>query len=360
MRLFGTALALILAGNGHAAEVTDMPLELQGALGVTYGGFAEWGALEESSVNIGQRRISRHDLLWDLEFAPVDGMALRVSLDQTAALTYSYPSSRTMLLEPVDGGGTYLLDSATQDDSTSGSGLNGVWIGAAFSPFNERYDRGQKSTWRLDGAFRTGSASKNLWVAKDGKRGSAPGGTALRFTLATSQDLGAGNPWIQLNYQRENPFTADLVDESGTVWATGVDLQPASTMSARAGCEVVTSTDEDMQSRYAVDFYLGFDYRTWEDVASGVYLPNVLDAGRQIAMTHGERIDARGGIAVDFQFNSHVRARTGPEVVVHTPVLLEHSYNVMTRPANLGIAWSFTLDGLAQIQKGDPKADALD
>ena len=337
-----------------------MPLELQGVVGATYGGSAEWGALEEAGVNVGQRRLSRHDLLWDLEFAPVDGMAIRVAVDQTAALAYRYPNSRSMLFEPVEGGGTYLLDAATQDASVTGSGLNGVWIGAAFSPFNERYNRGQRSTWRIDGAFRTGSASKNLWVAKDGKRGSAPGGSALRFALASSQDLGVGNPWFQLAYQRENPFTADLIDESGTVWATGVELQPASTVSARVGCEVMTSSDAELNSRYAVDFYLGFDYRTWEDVASGVYLPNVLDAGKKIAMTHGERIDARGGFAVDFQFNSHVRARTGPEVVVHTPILLEHSYDVMTRPANLGIAWSFTLEGLAQIQKGDPAPDTLE
>ena len=330
-----------------------MPKELQGTLGLTYAGFSEHGNLVEDEVVVGKRRVLRHDLDWKLEFAPLNGFAAVIGLSQTPVLQYSYPESRSMLYEPVNGGGTYLLDDQTQDATVRGSGLNGVWFGAAFSPFNERYDRGQKSTWRLDIAMRTGSQNKNLWVARDGSRGSAPGGTALKFAGAVSQDLGVGNPWAHTQYIKENGFTADLVDENGNTWAKKVDLQPASELEVRAGVAVMAFEEPAQQTEFAMDLWLGFGYRTWEDVSSGVYLPSVLDGGKQIAMTTGDYTYAMAGINADYQINEYVRARTGPDFRFHTPFTPEHAYEVVTGPRHIGIGWMFRIEGMLQANTPD-------
>lgn len=339
-------LLAVLANPAMAAEATDMPLELQGTAGLTYGGYAEFGALMEDGENVGQRRVLRNDLFWNLEFAPIDGLALTVGIDQTAGVKYGYPNARAMLFEPVEGGGSYLLSEEEVPATVTGSGLNGVWIGTAFSPFNERFARGHKTTWRIDVAFRTGSPSKNLWVAKNGKRGSAPGGTALRASGAVSQDLGTGNPWAKFDFVKENKFIADLVDENGDTWATGVTIQPASTMTVTGGVEIVSYDEDD--TRFAVDMFVGFGYRSWEDVSSGVYLPNVIDSGKTIPMTAGDQTFALAGIRADYHINEYVRARTGPDFRFHTPWVPEHAYDVVTRGAHIGVGWMFRIEGMAQ------------
>ena len=343
-------LLATLASPAIAAEATDMPLELQGSADLTYGGFAEFGALEEDGVNIGQRRILRNDLYWNIEFAPIDGIALTLGIDQTAGLAFNYPNARGMLFEPVEGGGTYLLSEEEVPAKVTAGGINGVWIGAAFAPFSERYDRGHKTTWRLDIGFRTASPNRNLWVAKNGKRGSAPGGTALKAAGAVSQDMGTGNPWASFELIRENKFTADLVDESGETWARAVSLQPASSMTIKGGVEVVAYDDPAQSTRFAVDFFLGFGYRTWEDISSGVYLPNVLDAGKGIPMTAGDQTFMLAGIHADYHINEYVRARTGPDFRFHTPFVPEHAYAVTTRGAHIGVGWMFRIEGMAQAQ----------
>lgn len=343
----------LLSSSAVASEATDLPRPLEGTADLTYDGFAEFGALEEAGVNIGQRRVLKNDLYWNVEFAPIDGIALTLGIDQTLGLRYSYPNARPMMFEPVEGGGTYLLSEEEVADETHGAGLNGVWIGAAFSPYNERFSRGQKSTWRLDVGFRTGSPSKNLWVAKNGKRGAAPGGSALRVAGAASQDMGTGNPWARIELIKENKFTADLVDEDGTTWAKNATLKPASQLEFAAGVEVVAMEDKEDDQRAAVDFFLGFGYRTAEEVTSGVYLPNVIDAGRTIVVTAGDSTYTLAGIHVDYHINEHVRARTGPDFRFHTPISPEHVYAVDTRAAHIGVGWMFRIEGMVQANSSD-------
>jgi hypothetical protein len=354
LRLLVLSCLAALPLSAFATEATDMPLPMQGVLGMTYGGFAEFGALQEDGVRISQRRELRHDIDWRLEFAPVHGLALTLGIDQTASLAYSYPDARPMLFEPVDGGGTYLLSEATSPDSIDGSGVDGVWIGAAFSPWNERYARGQRSTLRLDAAFRTGSANNNIWIAKDnGKRGSAPGGSAIRLAGAASQDLGVGSPWMGVEFVKENALTVDVKDESGTTWAKNVELQPASTVEVRGGVEVEALDDLDQQTRVAVDFWLGFGYKSWQDVTSGVLLPNVQNGGREIAMTTSGYAYVISGISADYHINEYVRARTGPEFRFHTPYTPEHAYGVITSPDHIGVGWMLRIEGMLSLDKDD-------
>lgn len=344
------AVTALLPHTAVAAEVTDMPGAFQAFGGVHYSGTGEWSALEEQDVVIARRRVFRHDLNYRLQFAPIDGVALVLDIAHTPSARYVFPEAYEMNLEPVNGGGTYLLSGPGETAVVSGSGLTGAWIGAAFAPFAERYSRGQQATWRLDAAVRTGSPKHNLWTAPDGKRGVSPGGTAIKLAGAFSADYGVGNPWLTATYVKENKVTVDIVDEDGTAWAEQLELQPASTFDTAMGIEVVGLEDEQAGQRFAVDVFLGVSYRTWEDVASGVYLPNVIGPARQIAVTSGEHLAGRAGFAFDVHFNRYVRARMGPDVRIRTPFRPEHVYAVRTVPENIGVGWVLRVDGVLDLK----------
>jgi len=365
LRVCVACLVALLPATSWSAEVTDMPGELNGVASLTYGGFAEYGALVEDGVNVSKRRVSRHDLNYKIQFAPVTGAALYIDIDHTPSLRYAFPDSNAMLIEPVNGGGSYVGGEPAKDvPSVAGGGLNGVWIGAAFQPFSEHYDRfDQQSTWRLDAAFRTGSANRNLWTAPNGSRGSAPGGTALRLSGAVSTEMGIGNPYVSTVWVQENKVTVDLIDEGGITHAKGVELNPASTIQFRGGIEVIGYEEPTRGTRAAVDFFLGMGYRSWEDIASGVYLPDVLEGSKQIAVTAAEQVNVLAGIQVDYHVNDKVRARTGPDFRFHTPFRPEHVYDARTKPDHIGVGWMFRIEGALDVAKKEVAAateDALD
>jgi len=362
LRACVACLAALIPLSALSAEVTEMPKELVGLGSLTYGGFAEFGALSEDGVKVGKRRISRHDLSYKLQFSPITGVAILLDIDHTPSLKYTYPDSNNMLIEPVDGGGTYLGGEPSNNVPTvSAGGLNGVWIGAAFQPFNERYEKfDQQSTWRLDFAFRTGSSNRNLWTAPNGSRGSAPGGSAVRLTGAVSTEMGIGNPYVQTTYVKENKVTVDLTDEDGVTHAKGVDLSPASSVNFRGGIEVIGYDEPSTETRAAVDFFVGMGYRSWEDIGSGVYLPDVLPGSKRIAVTAGEHINVMTGINVDYHVNDKVRARVGPDFRFHTPFRPEHVYNAQTTPDHIGIGWVFRIEGVLDASPKEVMAELED
>jgi hypothetical protein len=350
-------LSLIALGlaTAHAAEVTDMAPGAGVLFGASYGGSALRGDLVEQGEVISGRRRVQHDLDIAAELAPVDGFAITLALATTPSLVYRYPEAREMIVEPANGEGSYLAGETFADDPViKASGLQGVWIGAAAAPFAERYAAGSSgSTWRLDVAFRPGSKSSNLFTAPKGKRGVAPGGSALRFGGAFSSDLGLGNPYLAFAYQRESAVELDVVTEDGTEWAKGLALKPASTLRTRGGVEITAYELPDEGTRFAFDLYVGGGYRSWEDVASGVYLPSVLGSSRRIPVTVGDHMTGLAGLGIDYHVNDNVRGRTGLEFRYHTPFRVEHPYDVRTSGNTWEIGWSFTVQGLASFLATD-------
>lgn len=361
--------ALFPSSAAHGAEVTDMapPLGVRGS--IAYAGSAWVGGLEEGDVLIADRRVMRHDLDYILEFSPVAGVALVVDLAHTPSLTYRYPSANTMILEPRTGSGSYLNGETISDTpDVEGTGLRGAWLGAAVAPFSEAFERPSRASWRVDLAFRPPSAGSNLWVAgPSGKRGASPGGSALKLIGAFSARRGAGNPYLRFAFIKENPVEVDLVDEAGVTHASGVELRPASHAEITGGAEIVGHDDLETGTRFAVDVFLGTGYRSWEDVASGVYLPNVLEGSRQIGVTTSDHLLAHAGLGFDYHINHHLHTRTGVRFGYTTPHRLEHVYDVHTTPESFQIGWFFELTGVGSFGPPDeptfqaaPLDDGLD
>ncbi len=348
----GVKACLLLVGTswtctGLAAELTDVAPVRGASVRLAYDGELTSGALEEEGERISGRQVLRHDLLWRAEVSPARGLAVNVGLEHSPSLTFSYPDARPMIFEPTTGAGTYRFSRSGPDVSVKASGVSGVWLGAALLPYSEAYERQQQATWRIDVGLRPGSPQRNLWTAKNGKRGPAPGGTALRLATAFSKDLGTGNPYMGFAYLREGSVTVDLEDEEGIVHGNAVELRPASTLEATGGVEIVAWQDSSNGRRVAVDLSLTGGYRTWQDVGSGLLLPNVLDGSRGIPVTSGEVVYARTGLGADVHFSSELWTRTGLWAGWETPSRPEHVYSVTTTTDTFTVGWFLTIEGRA-------------
>lgn len=341
-------LTLWLSSPALAAEVTDMAPGPGAIVGVSYGGSSLRGDLVEQETVVSGRRVVRHDLDLRAEVAPVEGIALTLGLDTTPAWTFRYPDAREMTVEPANSEGSYLAgDPFAEDPTIKASGLRGFWLGAALAPFAERYDRATApTTWRLDIAYRTGS-KKNLWTANDGRRGAAPGSSALLLSGAFSSNLGVGDPYMKVSWQREGAVEVDVVDEDGREWAKGLALRPASEVRMRGGIEILAYEEPEENATFSFDLYMGGGYRSWEDVASGVYLPSVLGASRQIPVTTGDHMLGLVGVGIDYHVNEFVRGRTGVEFRYRTPFRPEHAYDVTTSADTWELGWNLTVQGVA-------------
>jgi hypothetical protein len=341
----GALLLAVLHGTAVAADVTDLP-PVQGlSVRLSYDGAFTTGTLEEDGETISGRQVTRHDLLWRAEVSPAKGLAINVGLEHSPGILYRYPDARPMIFEPSTGAGTYLFSRPGPDTEVRIAGVSGVWLGAAVTPYSETFDKQHQATWRLDVALRPASPRRNIWVARNGKRGPAPGGTAVRISAAFSKDLGTGNPYLAFAFQNEGKVQVDLEDEAGTVHAKGVQLEPASTVEMTGGAEIIAWQDADNDRRVAADLWLTAGYRTWQDVGSGVLLPNVLDGSLGIPVTSGEAIYARAGVGADVHMMAALRTRTGVWVGWESPTRVEHVYAVTTAPETLTIGWSLTLEG---------------
>ncbi len=347
------AASLLIPGWAIAAEVTDVAPRLGMLAGLAYGGSSLNGGLTEDGVRVADRRISRHDLDLLAEFAPTTGLAVTLRVQITPSMLFSYPNARSMVIEPLDGSGSYLAgDPSAETPTVKASGVAGVWLGVAAAPFSELTGPANRSSWRLDFAVRTPSPKRNLWSAPGGTRGVSPGGTAIRLAGAFSVDRGVGNPYLSTAWQRENAVKVDVTDEAGVAWAQALQLNPADEFRIRGGIEIVALDREDTSTRVAVDPSIGVGYRSWEDVASGVYLPNVLEGARAIPVTVGDQLLATVGLGLDLHLNESVRARTGLDFEYRTPFRVEHVYPVSTTPDTWQIGWSVKFQGVPVFDAG--------
>ena len=173
--------------------------------------------------------------------------------------------------------------------------------------------------------------------------------TALRLATAFSKDLGTGNPYMGFAYLSEGSVTVDLEDEEGIVHGSAVELRPASTLEATGGVEIVAWQDSSVGRRVAVDLSLTGGYRTWQDVGSGLLLPNVLDGSRGIPVTSGEVVYARAGLGADVHVTPELWTRTGLWAGWETPSRPEHVYNVTTSTETFTVGWFLTIEGRSPL-----------
>lgn len=332
-----------------ATDITAMPPALRGDIHVGYSGDFGFVGLEEGSAYVGRADLFRHDMLFGGEFAPIRGLAINLQVPYTPSWSLKWLEARKMAYDPVQNTGSYATGETINDPpKLTASGTDGVWIGLAFAPFSASYGKGllkQNVDWRLGLQYRTGGGS-TLWSAPDGHRGVAPGGSAWRLTAAFSTRRGDSCPYLGLDAVFEGkPVVLDIVDESGTTWATGLPIDAASHVDVRAGVEITDQEIAETGYRFAWDLYMGFGYTTWQDIPSGIFLPSVLDASRTIAVTEGDYVHGKAGMAAIVDINKYAGMRIGVEGGYKMPHTVENVYPIRWSADSFDVVANVSFEG---------------
>ena len=365
--------SLIFGSSALAADVTDFPPMLRGDLQVDYGGRLLSGSLEESERQsdgtikqwgYGRRNEQDHTVTIRGEFAAYHFIALNVGVETSVLRLNNFPGEgglvcaegygcdgpTMMQYDPVSETGSYrygplMKDVGVDPPEYRGSGMKGVWLGAALQPFAERFGRNHHVTWRLDFAYRTANPSGSFWTQDvNGNRGAAEGGSAVKLGAAFSTDNGFANPYVAFTYLRENPVAIDYRDSDGTLWAQNLTIDPADKVDARGGVELVAVNNPLTGNRFAWDTWLGFGYRTWEDIPSGFLLANVLDQSKNDVVNHADHIVMYWGMGLDMHITKFVNFRVAGDIKYFTPHALESLYPVRSDYDTIEIGLNGSLD----------------
>ena len=279
------------------------------------------------------------------------GISLNLGIPITPSVVYRYKGASEMNFDPVTETGTYASGDEIGTVEYKGGGGSGVWLGAAFAPFSEAYAKQHQATYRLDIAMRTPNKKKTLWSADDKGRGAAPGGFGFRLAGAFSSDHGAVEPWMEFEYVREGKVSVDVIDDEGILQVSGLEVRPSSALSIRGGIELIALDDPEREIRVSFGFHMGAGYHTWSDVPSGLYLPDVLDQSRSVAVTSSDYISLLGGFNLESDITRWVGLKLGAEGRFYSPRYLEHVYPVFTTVDTFGLF--FAVDLIGKIRQPD-------
>lgn len=332
---------LLLATLAAAATLTEVPPWLRGDLTLAYTYDRLSGPLEErplagDPVEVGQRAVEDHRLDYRAMFAFAPGVALAVELPHHLQSRVAYGSVQTLVYDPATGTGTAIGTTAGETGvRLSGSGLGGVWIGIAATPFSEAFtSRANRASWRVDAAFRTGDRT-SLWTTdEDGKRGAGTGTPALRLATAFSTRTRGAEPYLA------GAITAQLAREIEVAGPDGtavVTVDPGNFGEVRAGAEILAArtarTDGAGEAR--LDLHLRAAYQSWRDIPSGVMLAEVLDASLGTTVQEAERLEFGGGLGFLIRPSENLQFALRGDVTAPLPWRIESPYPIYAGPGTV-------------------------
>lgn len=325
-------LAMLAAPTAQAAEVTELVPMLRGDVELAYNVDAQRGRLVEADETVAQRNLTDHILTWSADFGVYTGVALFVEMPQYAGQRVRFKDASEMAFDPIADSGSMLnTDPVGNPEPTVGAGLGGTWIGVKGSPYHEQIwgDRGDRASVLLEAAFRFRDKTNFYSYGPRGTRGAGPGASAFRLRGAFSTTHRSAQPYLVATWTRSGRITQDVVDAQDRVVATGLTFTPASEIELRAGSELKL---ESYQDGGEVDLDLGarFGYRSWQDIPSGLYLPDVLDASSALTATEGEYAFLATRAGVNWRIVHYLQLNIAGELGLTTPRRVEHFYPVST------------------------------
>ena len=327
-----TLLVSLCFSGAQAAEVTELAPMLRGDLKVAYTTDAQRGRLVESEQTVARRNLTDHLMTWSLDVGVYTGVALVVEMPHYVSQRVRFPEASQMDYDPISGEGSLLgSDPVGSTEAEVGAGLGGTWIGIKGSPYHQEIwgDRGDRASVLFEAAYRFEDTTNFYSYGPRGTRGGGPGASAFRLRGAFSTTHRNTQPYLVGTWTRSGRITQDVVDAGGRVVSSGSTFTPASELDLRAGAEFKLDSYQDGGE---VDFDLSgrFGYRSWQDIPSGLYLADVLDAsvGRTATEEEYAFVAARAGI--NWRMVHYLQLNVAGEVGLTTPRTIEHFYPVST------------------------------
>ncbi len=338
-------LASLLVGlsPADAAELTNLPPAMRGDLDIRYLVDVENTRLVEDSTQVGQRRLTEHELVYAPTFAFVKGVGLALEIPHYPSVRLAYPSASQMSVDPTTDSGTMVGSDAVTLEPELGSGFGGVYLGLRGSPMHQELfsARGDRLSWLLDVGIRFPDRS-NLWSYKEGgadKRGAGPGALGFKISTAFSTTHHGTQPYVRFGTVQSSRLTMDIRDSTGAKVASNVIVRPPSETEMIAGAEItLTEYGEAEKAAYVKADLRGiFTYESWSWVPSGTLMPSVLEDTTGLIATQSERVTVMGQAGIDWRFHEVVELQVAGRVGTATPQTVEHFYPVEAGMG--GIAW---------------------
>lgn len=333
-------LAITALWPGFTVDATEMAPPMRGDVEVRYQFAQERAGLVEDQTDVGKRITSTHHVDTWLTFNPIKGAGVFIHLPATPSTEISYLEAYQMGFDPGNDSGTLLEKSALDNPPTlQGKGLEGTWIGLRGSPLHEELyaDRGDRVSWVLDLGYRFKDKSHFYALDEDGQRGAGPGASAWLMRGAFSTTHNNTQPYLVATWIATGLLTDDVVDQDGTVMSTDAAIRPASTVTFATGAAVEAHTwgQGANSGRLLIDPHLSFGYQSWQDVPSGTYLPDVLEASQALLATQSEHLFLSAGLSFDIRIMEYIELDIGADAGVRTAHRVEHFYPVSTTLGSL-------------------------
>ncbi len=331
-------LALILsAPTALAAEVCDLPPQWRGSVGLGWWVEGDRARLEERGFIVGERTARRHDLRLDADVAVWQGVVLGAELPIVLDQRIVWFEAREMSFDPSLGEGSYVASSGLGENPTlSGGGPAGPVVSLTLAPFQRgRAARAVPTDLLLEVGYRLQDKSHFYRLAADGRRGGGNGADALRIRAAFARQVGRADPYTEVRVERAFTVPTPLRDDQLELIEAGALVRPASRVDLRAGVEL--PIQEQGATALLLDLRGRFGYRSWQDIPSGVELPDVLAASKEVLVTQSESVSAMAGLGMRLRVERRVDFAAGIDLGSESPYRVEHPYAVRTAPGL--VAW---------------------
>lgn len=315
----------------RAAEVTDLSAPLRGSAALSYAGQGDAARLVESDTVVGARQHRSHGLALDLEFSPVRGLALGVQLPVVIDERLVWSQAHHMVYDPTLGGGSMLGTDALEPlPMSEGGGLAGPLFVLRAAPFHSDLytSRSDRTSWVLEAGYRLQDKSSFYQLKDDGSRGGGEGSDAVHLRTAWSTERRSNRPYLEAVFDKTLTVPTDLRDDDGAVVVTGAAVRAPSRFALRAGTEIPALRRDEVE--VAFDLRARAGYRSWADIPSGLYLPDVLTASHSVLVTQGDAIWMMGGLGLRIRATDLLDVRLGGDFGTETPSTVEHTYDVTT------------------------------
>lgn len=324
-------LAGLVAGPAHAVGVnSDFPPWLRGDVVVHYDLDSTTGRLFEDESAVGQVRHQSHVMTYEAVFTAWHGLAVTVAMPHWVGESVRFSDARAMAFDPAANSGTMVdTGSLGNPDPVTGSGVGGAWLGLRGTPMHQDIfaSRGDRVSWVMDVAYRFRDQTPFWTYGPRDKRGGGPGAGAFRFRTLVSTTHNRSSPYLVADLTRSFRLETDIVDDSGQTVATGMTIQPASSVAMTLGTEI-NAVEYGQGARLDIDLRSRFGYRSWQDLPSGTFLPSVLDSSQGVTATMSETSYLTLGGGVHWRFIDYLQLDILGDVGVNTGGRVEHHYPV--------------------------------
>ncbi len=362
MRLL-LAIALLLPTVASAADRTSTAPKWKGDLYAGYDGSLDVLRLQDRAhsddpyLESGSGLRQQHGLLVSGRFAAWHGIQARIDLPIVAwdQLTWSDAQDWTLdpdAARPVMASGSVVEQSVLDTGSASRShyGVGDIGLGFRIAPIGEDAILRDPAPMNLafDFLLTAPSGSNHDVVRDDGSAGPGVGGAGVQLGLAASKRTGGVEPWIEVKYTAQAPYSAPLRDSTGAPLpdADGdgdSELDPADSFRFALGTEIIAQEDVAADTSVRLDFGAAVTYVGPDEISSGTRLPAPL------SQTAGHVASTAEHVLIEAMFG--VRARPKPPVELRIDVAAawvsshtlervgETAYGVQTAPGTLAIRY---------------------